>query len=263
MTVYAAQASFFIILSAFPFIMLVLTVLQLIPTFNQEDVIQILLAILPHTFQAYEDMITNVVYDLYTNSPGTILSITGITALWSAARGMLSIERGFNRVAGCAKRRNYIVSRLICSGYTIVFVVVCIMSLVLLVLGNSLQNFIYRYIPILQDISNYLINFRTLIAIAILFLFFTGLYSFLPIKRLPTRKQFPGAAFATVGWIGFSFVFSIYFTNFSHFSYMYGSLTAIVLLMLWLYICICILFLGAELNYYLSFQGYKSGGGNG
>ncbi len=31
---------------------------------------------------------------------------------------------------------------------------------------------------------------------------------------------------------------------------MYGSLTAIVLLMLWLYFCICILFLGAEINYF-------------
>ena len=33
---------------------------------------------------------------------------------------------------------------------------------------------------------------------------------------------------------------------------MYGSLTAIVLLMLWLYVCICILFLGAEINYFYS-----------
>ena len=43
--------------------------------------------------------------------------------------------------------------------------------------------------------------------------------------------------------------------NFSNFSLMYGSLTAIVLLMLWLYVCICILFLGAEINYfYVSYK---------
>ena len=46
-------------------------------------------------------------------------------------------------------------------------------------------------------------------------------------------------------------VFSLYFTNFSNYSYMYGSLTAIVLLMLWLYFCICILFIGAEINHFL------------
>ena len=32
--------------------------------------------------------------------------------------------------------------------------------------------------------------------------------------------------------------------------YMYGSLTAIVVVMLWLYICICILLIGAEINYH-------------
>lgn len=35
---------------------------------------------------------------------------------------------------------------------------------------------------------------------------------------------------------------SIYFNYFGNYSYMYGSLTAVVILMLWLYACICILF---------------------
>ena len=43
----------------------------------------------------------------------------------------------------------------------------------------------------------------------------------------------------------------MYFNFFSRFSYMYGSLTAIILLMLWIYFCICILFLGAEINCHL------------
>ena len=50
----------------------------------------------------------------------------------------------------------------------------------------------------------------------------------------------------------FSFVFSIYIDNFSNFSYMYGSLTAIVLAMLWLYICMQIVLIGAEINVFLN-----------
>nr|WP_303620461.1 YhjD/YihY/BrkB family envelope integrity protein [Hungatella hathewayi] len=46
----------------------------------------------------------------------------------------------------------------------------------------------------------------------------------------------PGAVFSTLGWIAFSFTFSIYYNNFSNFSVMYDSLTAIALLMLWLYV---------------------------
>ena len=48
----------------------------------------------------------------------------------------------------------------------------------------------------------------------------------------------------------FSLGFSLYlnFTGGNNYSYMYGSLTAVVILMLWLYACICILFFGAEIN---------------
>lgn len=86
----------------------------------------------------------------------------------------------------------------------------------------------------------------------ILMVFFLGIYTFVPDKKLQMRKQVPGAVFSTVGWMGFSFAFSLYFNHIGgkNYSYMYGSLAAIVLLLLWLYMCICILFLGAEINYY-------------
>ena len=60
----------------------------------------------------------------------------------------------------------------------------------------------------------------------------------------------PGALISTVGWIGCSYGFSIYFNDFGNYSYMYGSLAAIALSFLWLYICMCILFMGAELNWF-------------
>ena len=65
------------------------------------------------------------------------------------------------------------------------------------------------------------------------------------------REQLPGAVCATAGWMGFSLAFSLYFSRIvgKNYSYMYGSLAAIVLLLLWLYACMCILFFGAEINY--------------
>ena len=76
----------------------------------------------------------------------------------------------------------------------------------------------------------------------------TALYTWLPYERQDIRLQLPGALISTVGWIGCSYGFSIYFNYFGNYSYMYGSLTAVVILMLWLYACICILFFGAEIN---------------
>lgn len=245
-TVYAAQASFFIVISFFPFIMLLLTLIQFVPNVNKSDLLTIMINVMPDTFHS---LVIGIIDDLYSKSPGTIVSISAIVALWSASRGMLSIERGLNRVYEVSKKRNYLVRRIICSGYTIVFIVVCVASLLLLVLGNSLQNLMYRSFPVLADITRHIISFRSLLALMILILAFMSLYTYLPGKKLSMWKQIPGALFSTLGWMIFSSLFSIYFDHFSNFSYMYGSLTALVLLMLWLYICICILLIGAEINY--------------
>lgn len=248
-TVYAAHASFFILLAIFPFIMLLLTLIQFIPTVEKSDLLSILVAIMPDMLDA---LMIGIVDDLYVKSPGTMLSISGLLALWSAARGMMGIEQGLNRIWGNEEKRNYLVRRLICSVYTLVLTIVCTVSLVLLVLGSSIQNLILRLFPLLTNVMRHIISFRSLLAIVLFLGSFVGLYTIVPKKKLSPWDQIPGAIFSAVGWTLFSYVFSLYFTNFSNFSYMYGSLTAVLLLMLWLYFCICILFIGAEINYDLS-----------
>lgn len=247
-TVYAAQASFFIVISFFPFIMLLLTLIQFIPALNKSDVLGLLVSIMPDML---DSLVIGIVDELYTKSPATLVSLSAIVAIWSASRGMLGIERGLNRVYESPQPRGYIVRRLICSGYTVLFVAACIASLLLLVLGGSIQRLIIRIFPVVSAFTRYVISFRSFLALAVLVIVFTGLYTLVPVRSHSMKSQLPGALFSTLGWIVFSGLFSIYFNNFSNYSYMYGSLTAVVVLMLWLYICICILLIGAELNYHL------------
>ena len=249
MTVYAAQASFFTIIAAFPFIMLLLTVVQIVPSVSQGELMEFILALVP---VGYKSVAFRVISDLSLKSPATMISVTAVTALWSSSRGMMSIAKGLNRVQGKVEKRWYIVKRLICAGYTIVFILVCILSLGLLVFGNMIQAFMVSRFPIIADVTTHIINFRALWALMILIIFFLGIYTFVPDKRLKLRDQLPGAVFSTVGWMAFSFAFSLYFSHIGgkNYSYMYGSLTAIVLLLLWLYFCMCILFFGAEINYF-------------
>ena len=112
-SVYAAQASFFIILAAFPFLMLLLALIQLVPMVHKSDLMSILVHIAPESLNG---LILTVIDSLYSDSPVTLLSATAITSLWSASKGMLSIERGLNRVYGISVKRNYILRRIICSG---------------------------------------------------------------------------------------------------------------------------------------------------
>ena len=76
---------------------------------------------------------------------------------------------------------------------------------------------------------------------ALIYMSFSG-------RKIPLKRHFPGAVFTTFGWIIFSVLFSFYIDNFANYSYLYGSLAAIVLMMLWVYSCMIIFLIGGEIN---------------
>lgn len=245
MTVYAAQACFFIVLAIFPFLMLLLSLIQFVPMINRSDLLVMLIRIVPDTL---DSLVAGLVDELFSDTPMAILSATAITTLWSASRGILSIERGLNRVQGIEVHRNFIIRRIVCSFYTIIFSVICILSLMLLVFGDILQKRLLRLLDSILPFDFPGIQTRGIITMVVLFFFFLLIYSLLPARKLSFRSQMPGAVFAATGWSLFSMAFSLYFKYFGNYAITYGSLTAVVLLMLWLYFGICILFLGAEIN---------------
>ena len=140
------------------------------------------------------------------------------------------------------------VQRLLSIVYTLGFIFVLIFTLGVLLFGNRLQLLLESHFPDLAYFSEIIILFRTGLSIALFMLFFVLIYTILPNQKLSFWKQIPGAAFTTAGWMIFSYVYSLYIDYIANFSYIYGSLTAIILLMLWLYICMNIVFIGAELN---------------
>lgn len=244
-SVYAAQASFFIVLSAVPFLMVLLSAIRLIPAVSQNDLLRILAQLIP---QSGYPLVESMVQEVYRSASAALLSVTTVMALWSAARGMLGISRGLNRINGCTRKRGYLISRLVNTCYTLVFLMVCLLSLLLMVFGSLLQRLVFQLLPFLEKFGFLIWSLRTLTVFVILIVFFMGLYTYLPNNHQKIKRQLPGALLSTIGWSVCSYGFSIYFNHFKRFSYMYGSLAALVILMLWMYVCICILFAGAEVN---------------
>ena len=100
----------------------------------------------------------------------------------------------------------------------------------------------------------------TFVTIPLLFVLLLLIYTYVPGGRRTLRSQLPGTIFATAGWLIFSRVFSFYIAHFWRRSYIYGSLTAVILLILWLYVIINLLFIGAGLNAELLPKGFSPGG---
>lgn len=245
MKAYAASAAFFLVISLVPCILLMLTLIQYTPV-SQSFILETALEVFPSNINV---MIATIVTEVYNKSTSAI-SITAIIALWSGGKGVLSITSGLNWVYGSDETRGYIYLRIRSAIYTLVFVVAIVMTLLLLVFGNSIAIFVIRYLPILEPVMQLIIDLRVLVSLAILIVVFMIIYKFLPDMKVRIRNQLPGAAFAAVGWLACSFAFSVYVDFNSGFANMYGSLTTIVLIMLWLYFCMYIVLIGAKINVY-------------
>ncbi len=240
---YAAQSAYFFMLCLIPIILLLITMVQYTPV-TKADVMTAVIQVFP---ASVENLITSIVNQVYNQSMG-IIPVTIIVAMWSAGKGVLAMASGLNCIYSCRETSNYIVLRIRSTVYTLLFIVVIILLLVLSVFGNTLNLFIARHIPFLKRIADWLIETRAVITPTVLVIFSLMLYKFLPNRRGRFRDQLPGAMFAAVGWMVISWVFSIYLDVFKGFSSMYGSLTTIVLIMLWMYFCMYCILLGGEMN---------------
>ncbi|MBO5524645.1 MAG: YihY/virulence factor BrkB family protein [Roseburia sp.] len=239
---YSAQSAFFIILSIIPFLMVFSSLLQY-TSITKGMLFQIIERVMP---QYVAPFLISLVDEVYSRSVG-IISITAVVAIWSAAKGVQYMTDGLNSVNDLEETRNWFVLRFWAVIYTIVFLVAILITLLVLVFGNSIRHLAMNYFPFITNLVDILARFRGLWMLVFLIFFFDVIFTALPNRKLTLRSQLPGAAICAVAWYLFSFGLSVYVDYFNGFS-MYGSLTTIALIMLWLYFCMYIMMMSAEVN---------------
>ena len=256
---YAAQSAYFIMLSFFPFTILLVTLIQY-TSITAQDVYHAAQMVFP---ESMDNFILGLIEEVYSKTALTV-SLSAIVTAWSAGKGFLALMRGMNTIYNLWKRGAITsVLRLRSALYTVAFVVAVILSLVVLVFGISLHEAAVQYVPFLAVITGVIVRFKGILAIGFLSVVFVILYRFVPNRRARLISQAPGGIFSAVCWYLFSIGFSVYVEYSPGLSNMYGSLTTIVLVMLWLYFCMYIILIGAEINFILKISsgGYLITGG--
>lgn len=241
---FAAQSAFFIIIAFIPFLMLLITLVQFLPL-SHDSMRDVALTFLPQSLQVF---VASIVDEIYTKGSFAIISVTAVSALWSVSKGMLSMLYGLQVVYHIKNERNYFYNRLISMVYTLGLIVILVLLLAIFVFGNSFLEYFSGAHPKLYDITFVILNLRTVSGIVLLTAFFVFLYAVIPGQKTTVRDELPGAVVSAICWVNFSYLFSVYVSRFGNFSYLYGSLTMVVLLMLWVYFCLYLLFIGAEIN---------------
>ncbi len=240
---YAANASFFILLALFPALLLLLSLLHYTPL-EVEQMAELLSGILPAAFlESAEELILTT----YDRSASAVLGLSAITALWSASRGMYGMLTGLNAIYGSAEHRGYLRTRLISTGYTLAFLLVLLLTLTLHVFAGNLLTFLGRTShPFLRFFLG-VIDLRFFLLLFLQSAVFCLMFMFLPSRNNSFRESLPGALLASCGWLIFSNLFSFYVEHFAGVR-LYGPVSSLALGLLWLYFCMSIVFYGAVLN---------------
>ncbi|MCM3569205.1 YihY/virulence factor BrkB family protein [Neobacillus mesonae] len=244
----SAQLAYYFLLSLFPLLIVLFTLIPYIPI-TQQDMLGIIREFAPVDAMVF---IEKTIHEIMSHRSGGLLSFGIIGTIWSASNGINAIVRAFNKAYNVPESRSFIVARGMAVLLTFGMIFVFLLALILPIFGREIGEFIFTQFGYTDLFLNLWHTLSIVISAIILFIVFTGLYWIAPNVRLRCRSAFPGAVFAAIGWIVSSLGFSFYVSNFSNYTVTYGSIGAIIVLMIWLYISAFIIILGGEINAFYS-----------
>ncbi|SDJ02511.1 YihY/virulence factor BrkB family protein [Natribacillus halophilus] len=240
----AAQLAYYFLLSLFPLLLFVLT---LLPYFNL-PINQVMVWIQDFAPGETGEMIAGNVSSLLSETRGGLLSIGIIGTLWTASGGISAFIRATNRAYEVKETRPFLKVKLLSMTLTFSMVFVIAITLIFPVFGQAIMNAIQTWIPFSYNIESLFQVLRWVIAISIMIFVLMVLYYAAPNARFKMREVFWGAFFATIGWQITSIGFSFYVTNFGNYEATYGAIGGIIILMLWFYLTGIILIVGGQIN---------------
>ncbi len=254
MFVYAGNATLFIITAAFPLIMLIIAIVNLLPGYSPKDVAEFLFRILPD-LGAIQELVGSMITNLRNQSGGLLASVAALTTLWSASGGVNAIRLGLNQLDGDEKGKGLhnVLKRLV---FTLMVVILVPALLLFNMLGTSIQSIIDgifeklgadKLLQLRDSIASILQAGTLIVPVAALFAVLL-LYAYLPAQRHTLKSRIPGTVFMGVGSFLFTKIFTFAIPRFYHASSLYGSLASLFLALLWIRIVMMILFAGGALN---------------
>lgn len=243
-SIHSAYTSFFLMLAVFPTLVVLFSILAYLP-WGYDEVMHLIEQVVP---VAIMPLVEKIVIGAYENTSGAIISVSAVTAMWSAGRGIRGVLMGLNAVYGVEEDRSYLKTRGISMMYTFFFVIVLILTVGLQVFGHAIMDFLRMTTsPALLFLMD-VIDWSFLLMLVLQTLLFSAMYAYLPNRKQSMLKCMPGALVTSVGWAVCSNLISIYVRYFQYYANIYGSVYAVALALLWLYSCISIIFYGAAVN---------------
>lgn len=245
LSLVAAGGAFFAMLSLFPGLAAVITLLGLIsdPMIVDRE-LELLRDFMPEqAFVVLQNQVSRLISSS-ANALGWATVISTLAALWSARRGTDAMIQALNTVYAVPQRGG-LGTALMAVGLTLALIAVVLVALVTMVLAPLVLSFV----PLGPFAATALEALRWVVALGVVLSGIWLLYRFAPNRPGPYLHLLsPGALLAIGVWSVASWGFAEYLRNFGSYNEVYGSIGAVIALLMFLYITIFTVLLGATLN---------------
>jgi membrane protein len=244
---WAAALTYYGILSIFPAILALISILGLIGSSATQPLLDNLAGVAPGPAK---DILTGALEGLQRDRGGAgILFVVGLLgALWSASGYVAAFMDASNSIYEVKQRPIWkkLPLRLL---ITLVMVVLLAVSVVAIVLTGPLAQQAGNLLGVGSSAVQVWNIAKWPVLLLIVAMMFAILYYAAPNVRQPgLGSVLPGGILAVVIWILASAAFAFYVANFASYNKTYGSVGAVIVFLVWLWLTNLAILLGAEFN---------------
>lgn len=246
----AAALTYYLLFAMFPILIFINSLLGML-NWNVTAISNVLLPVLPREVVS---MLEAYLTYIRGESSSVLLWFSLAFSVWFPLRAVRSLTNDVRLAYQLGKPTNPVGYALRQMVFTLVFLVIVTLTLLLCVLGRRFLSAGAGWLKLGQRLRipasglNLWQYFRFLLLGALMFLILVLLYTVAQDRRPPIRTLLPGIALSLVSWLVISMGFSLYVENFGKYSIIYGALGTVIVLLLWLYMTSFLLILGAEYN---------------
>ncbi len=244
----AAALTYYGVLSIFPAILALVSVLGLVGQSATQPLIDNLGKIAPGPAR---DIFTTAVQNLQkSRGTGGVLFLAGLAgALWSASGYVAAFMRASNAIYEVEEGRPIWKKLPVRLGVTLVLVVLLAVSALAVVLTGTLAERLGEIVGVGRSVVTVWDIAKWPVLLVIVSLMFAILYWASPNVRHPGFRWIsPGGVVGVVIWIVASAGFAVYVANFGSYNKTYGALGGVIVFLVWLWISNVAVLLGAEFD---------------
>jgi membrane protein len=248
LTDWAAALTYYAILSIFPALLVMVSVLGLIGESATQPLLDNLTEVAPGPG---EEIFTDAIKNLnQSQGAAGILFVAGLAiALWSASSYVGAFMRASNEIYEVREGRPFWKLRPVQIAITLVMMVLVTIGAVAVVITGPLAEQAGNVLGIGDAAVTAWDIAKWPVLVLLVSFMFSVLYWAAPnVKQPGFRWLTPGGVLAVVLWIVASAGFALYVANFASYNKTYGSLGGVIVFLIWLWISNVAVLLGAELN---------------